>query len=108
MTSPDGLVTIPNNGSTLSENEVSYADLLPCVEYSARLDGNFQGITFNLAEQEINVISPVRDLSMNSEDIQETKMTWNGSKFVENNRVNVTINTSGDVVTAEVRIILQT
>ena len=71
------------------------------MEYSARLYGNFQGTTFTLDEQEIGVISPVRDLIMNSE---ETKMTWSGSECVENNRVNVADNTSRDVVT-EVRII---
>ena len=78
--------------------------MLPCGEYSVRLDGEFQGTPFTLANQEIGVICPVLDLSMNSKDIQETKMTWNGSKCVENNRVNVADNTSGDVV-ADVRII---
>ena len=110
LISLDGGDTFPDKRPVFGEDKVSYAldDFIPCGNYSARLSGEIHNTFFTLAEQEIGVVNPVRDHSQSSEDIQGEKITWNGSECVENNRVNVADNTSGDVVTAEVRIILQT
>ena len=81
--------------------------MILCGEYSARLKGEFHNTFFNLADQQIGVISPVGDFSQSREDlnldIQGTKMTWTGSACVQSYVVTVTNNNAETVFSKTVK-----